>query len=568
MVDSPDAPLIALLVEDNPSDAELIALRLASHSRLPGVAGIELLHATTMLGACTMLRDADVDVVILDVSLPDAHGLEAVIRIHEVAPATPIIVLTGLADQALALEALRAGAQDYVLKPPPDGPSLCRILRYARERQRLLQELDAARRLSARDAERWRLLAEVGETMVNEDSGAAMSEVASLLIPSAADCVVLMIAGDETLPPLVEVAHVDRGRAADLHAAISALFATPGAERDRIISSMSGAQAVDTDLIGALLQPLFTRFGASATAVPLRCRGRVHGLLVLAVTAGGDAAVTDVEFARSLADRIALALEQDRLLRKSQRAVAARDRAVGIVSHDLRNPLNTIDICAAALLDDDPPPVSGVRHMAELIHRSTEWMQQIVQDLLDRSTLDAGRMVLRRHPTAVSDIIGAAKAMFAPIAEEHSIDFVVRTANELPQLDADPSRLLQALANLISNAMKFTPAGGRVVLCAAGGGADVVPTVDEVDSPMVFFSVSDNGPGIPEDDVAHVFDWFWHSQRDAGAGVGLGLAIAKDLIEAHHGRLHVNSVPGRGSTFWFTVPTVMALVAAQTDPAM
>jgi signal transduction histidine kinase len=283
------------------------------------------------------------------------------------------------------------------------------------------------------------------------------------------------------------------------------------------------------------------------------------------VTTGGDRAVTDVEFARALADRIALALERDRLLRKSHQAVAARDRAVRIVSHDLRDPLNTIDICAAALLDEDPPPVSGVRHMAELIHRSTAWMKQIVQDLLDRSTLDAGRLVLHRHPTAVSDVIGAANAMFGPIAEEHSIELVVRTADDLPQLDADPSRLLQALSNLISNAIKFTPAGGRVVVSAAGAATFIVPTDDEADSPMVYFSVSDNGPGIPEDDVAHVFDWSWHSQREAGAGVGLGLAIAKDLVEAHDGRLHVNSVPGRGSTFWFTVPASVELVVAQAD---
>src|SRR4051794_4363522 len=114
MVDSPAAPLIALLVEDNPSDAELIALRLASHNGLTGVTGIKLIHATTMLAACSILRDAAIDVVILDVSLPDAHDLEGLIRIRTVAPATPIIVLTGLADQALAIDALRAGAQDYV----------------------------------------------------------------------------------------------------------------------------------------------------------------------------------------------------------------------------------------------------------------------------------------------------------------------------------------------------------------------------------------------------------------------------------------------------------------------
>jgi signal transduction histidine kinase len=124
-------------------------------------------------------------------------------------------------------------------------------------------------------------------------------------------------------------------------------------------------------------------------------------------------------------------------------------------------------------------------------------------------------------------------------------------------MDADPHRLLQALSNLLGNAMKFTPAGGRVELLAQDARADFEGRRPATDTdPGIRFAVRDTGHGIPSEDLGHVFDWFWHSPREARGGSGLGLAIAKGIIEAHRGRLHVESAPGLGSTFWFTVPTV------------
>jgi signal transduction histidine kinase len=558
-----EAPLVVLLIEDNAQEAELMALRLASLGASPAAPPVELLHAATIAQATAFLRNQTVDVVILDVTLPDARDLEGVVRIREVAPATPVVVLTGVADQALALEALRAGAQDYLVKPPPDIQSLYRILRYARERQRLLRALDVAGRRSARDAERWRLLAEVGKIIATSTaSRAAMKAIAVSLVPAAADCVVLILATEEGLPPVLEVVHVEEGCVSDLQSAISTMFDVPASDLERVISGLTDSGDANRSLIGESLAPLFARFGVTVTAAALRFGGRTRGLLVLGVTGAADQQSTDAEFVRSLADRIGLALEQGHLLRESRRAVLARDRAVDIVSHDLRNPLNTIQICAAALLDRDPPPLSGVRYMAELIQRSAAWMQKIVQDLLDRSILDAGRLVLHKRPTTGSELIFGAQAMFAPIAEQHGIEFVVRAADDLPLLDADASRLTQALSNLISNAMKFTPAGGRVVVTAAGGSIAGLVTQDATDPPMVCIAVSDTGPGIPEEDIAHVFDWFWHSHRVASDGAGLGLAIAKGLIEAHGGRLSVHSVLGLGSTFSFTVPAMTAVASA------
>jgi signal transduction histidine kinase/DNA-binding NarL/FixJ family response regulator len=557
-----EAPLVVLLVEDNRPDAELIALRLGSVTDPANTTPVRLLLAETLAAASATLRREIVDVIILDLSLPDSSGLEALHRVRAEAPGVPVIALTGREDHAMALEALRAGAQDYVVKPPPRSPGLRRILQYACERQRLLQERDSAIRSSTMLALRWRVLAEVGEALAapNEPS-TAIAQAMHAVVPNAADGLVIHVIGDQQLPSVLEVVHAEGDRAADLgrrmRLAASALFGGLGRVfSDRAISGSEVASRYPpaTELLAA--------FGITpAVALPIRAAGSMRGLLILAN--GRHESVVDGEFARSLADRFGLWLDQTRLMRQAQDAAQGRERAVGIVSHDLGNPLTTIEICASALLDRDPPPMSGVRNMAHMIEHSAAVMRRIVRDLLDRASLDAGRLALDKHPTAVDDIVNEAHALFAPTAIDREVELVIESATGLPCIDADPSRLLQVLSNLLSNALKFTQPGGRVVLSTR---LTNEPQGERLGQPRpleeVRFMVSDNGPGIPAEDLTHVFDWFWHSCRDSRGGTGLGLAIAKGLIEAHRGQLNVESTPGVGSKFWFTVPAVLAEVAA------
>ena len=549
------AEFVVLLVEDNPADAELIALRLESAGSA-GEAPVRLLHAGSAAEACAALRETPVDMVILDLSLPDARWPGAFHRVRAEAPGVPVIVLTGTDDKALALRALRAGAQDYVLKPPPDGATLGRILRYADERHHLLRELDAAMHAQETAARRWRLLAEAANVLAaTDDPAAAVRKVARLLVPAEADCFVLLFSGGDAVAGVAEAEHVDRRLGAALRRRVRHLLDPLAGTSDPLLAALDGPEPN-----GDVLRPLLGSLAmASGSVVPVHTGGPGRGVVVLACGAARPDEALAAEFARSLADRLSVALERVRLLRRAERAVAARDRAFGIVSHDLRNPLGTIQVCAAALLDVEPQPAEGMRNMARIIQRSADWMQQIVRDLLDRASLDAGRLALERRPTAVSDVVGAVQVMFVVAAEEE-IELAVECEEGLPEIDADPGRLLQVLANLLSNALKFTPAGGRVALrvrtAAAeegNGGADAV-----------CFVVSDTGPGIPPEDLPHVFDWFWQSDRTRRGGAGLGLAIARGLIEAHGSRLHVESAPGKGSTFWFTLAA--AAVPAAPEP--
>ncbi|HEU4643640.1 MAG TPA: ATP-binding protein [Gemmatimonadaceae bacterium] len=549
-----EPPVRALLVEDDSGDAGLIAVRLAS---LPNAAGAEAVHVThtrSAAAARAVLRRRRFDVVMLDLSLPDARGLEALHQVRSAAPGVPVIVLTDSSHDELELRALRAGAQECVRKPPPDGGTLYRILRRARERQQLLDELDAAMRASNAAALRWRLLAEAGELLAAcRDSASAIRAVARLLVPDAADCFALCLAGDDETPSLVDVEHVDRELAAGMRGRLEARLALRGANGDTLVADVPCAAAEDgvADALRAELSDLGV---ACAAAVPVRVDGRERGLLLITAANGRGDASAHAELARALAERVTLAVERARVVHRAERAVAARDRAVGIVSHDLGTSLSTIELCAAALLDPAPQPASGVRDMARIVQRAARWMRHIVEDLLDHTSLDAGRLALHRRPTPVAEVVGAAQAMFAPAAKAQALEFVVESDDELPRVDADASRLLQVLSNLLGNAMKFTPAGGRVVLSAALGGDPA--GADAADAPLntVRFTVRDSGPGIPPEELAHVCDWFWRSERRTREGTGLGLAIAKGLIEAHRSRLHVESTPGHGSTFWFTVP--------------
>jgi signal transduction histidine kinase/DNA-binding NarL/FixJ family response regulator len=543
--------LVVLLVEDDPDDVERMSVSLTSAATIASGTTVELVLSPSASAACVQLRHHAIDVVILDLTLPDARGLEALSHVRDAAPSVPIIVLAGGDDKEVAVQALRAGAQDFVLKPPPDGETMARILRYACERHRLLKALDLSMRESAHAARQWRLLAEVGRVLAASNTPSkAIADAGRLIVPEASDCLVVLLCGDADSPPLIEVAHADTHRSAVItdraRGMLGSFQLASGLPTFCDDDSMFGTG------LAAALTPLFEPLQiVTGKVTPLRVSGRPRGFVLLGLEAPRPDSGDVAEFAQSLAERIGMALEQDRLLRQTQRAVAARDRAVSIVSHDLRNPLSTIQICASALLDPEPAPLSGVRQMAELIQRSAEWMQHIVRDLLDRTNLDSGHLTLAKHRVAVADILTAIGSVFGPIAGERAINLHLHAEADLGPFDADPDRLLQALANLMSNAMKFTPRGGRVDLNATRETVDALRP-PPLGSRSIRFAVHDTGPGIAPENIERVFDWFWRAPG-ANDGAGLGLGIARALIEAHDGQLHVESEEGRGSTFWFTL---------------
>jgi signal transduction histidine kinase len=166
----------------------------------------------------------------------------------------------------------------------------------------------------------------------------------------------------------------------------------------------------------------------------------------------------------------------------------------------------------------------------------------MIDDLLDISRIEAGRLAIDPAPEPVGPIVREAIETHRASAEEHGIELGFRLDDPLPPVIADRDRVLQVLGNLLANAVKFTPAGGRVEVGASREGEEVR------------WWVEDSGPGIPPEHLPHLFDRFWQARRSHRRGLGLGLAIVKGLVEAHGGRVWVESEPGRGSRFQFTLP--------------
>jgi signal transduction histidine kinase len=260
-------------------------------------------------------------------------------------------------------------------------------------------------------------------------------------------------------------------------------------------------------------------------AAPVRLGERIAGAVVVA---------TDVTGQKQAAQ------ERQRLLERAEQAVADRDHVLGIVSHELRNPLNTVAIAAAVLRELSSVPEAAQKSIASII-RSTQRMSRMIQDLLDLSSIQAGRLAIDPRPLDPRSLAEEAADTFAADAAGRGLTLALEMDDALPMIRADRDRLFQALANLVGNALKVTTSGGVVVGIRPGRGEGVV------------FSVRDTGPGIPLEQQGRLFEPYWRG-RSTYQGSGLGLAIARGVVETHGGRIWVESTPGSGTTFFFTVP--------------
>jgi signal transduction histidine kinase len=231
--------------------------------------------------------------------------------------------------------------------------------------------------------------------------------------------------------------------------------------------------------------------------------------------------------------------ELERAARRVERAIEERDRLLALVNHDLRAPLNTITMATALLLEDIPEDKKKAQ--AVRIGNATDQMTRLVQDLLDVSQIEVGQLKIAARLCLAEALVRQAVDSCAPLARSKSV-----TLQAAPETDravrADDQRLLQVFTNLISNAIAHTPEGGQITVRAQDAERGVR------------FSVEDTGTGISAEDLPHVFDRFWQAKRSRRAGAGLGLAIARGIVETHGGEIGVESEPGRGSTFYFTIP--------------
>jgi signal transduction histidine kinase len=213
------------------------------------------------------------------------------------------------------------------------------------------------------------------------------------------------------------------------------------------------------------------------------------------------------------------------------------------VAHDLRNPLSALKMSSAAITPDRPlPPEERVRQTFARVQRQIDRLERMVYDFLDAARIESGNLELELEQCDVRDVVCTAIELFEPTAPRHV--FVAETPDAPLRMTYDPTRIEQVMNNLVSNAIKYSPRGGTITVSAAG------------DDGFVRLSVSDQGMGIALEDQDHVFDPFRRTgaSKEAIAGVGLGLFVARRIVEAHGGRISVESSLGKGSTFTVELP--------------
>lgn len=384
------------------------------------------------------------------------------------------------------------------------------------------------------------------------DYAETLKSIAQLVVRHIADlCVIDMVEADDQVHRLT-VAHVDPAMAQ----ACERLAALKLDRRHTLARS-----ALETKQVQVIPQmgPEFWAAGAaneehlrlletlaprSAIVAPLVSHGELLGAIVFSSRRPGRYSERDLPFATEIARRATSAIENARLYAAAQRATRARDDVLGIVAHDVRTPLNTI-LLAAKVLERQLGKEGMAEHLGSVqtILRSVSRANRLIHDLLDVARMEGGGLRITKRQFPARQLLVDAMNADELRAAEASIAMRVDAAEGLPDVDADRERLLQVLENLVGNAIRFTPLGGTITL-----GATALPG-------EVLFRVADTGAGIPAENLGRVFERFWQASRAERHGAGLGLPICKGIVEGHGGRIWVESQPGAGTTFYFTIPT-------------
>ncbi|HEY0673209.1 MAG TPA: ATP-binding protein [Longimicrobiales bacterium] len=401
------------------------------------------------------------------------------------------------------------------------------------------------------------LLAQASEMLAGSlDIDVTLKSVADLIVPHVADwCVVCVLQEDGSITREA-IAHRDPTTQRKLHeAALHRPVTNPAHPVAQVVKTgetlVLGELTVENFVSmaeGAEHALILQEMGARcAIIVPMVARNETRGAIALFTNAERRPFdEDDVVLAEDLARRSALALDNARLYRKAQSAIAARDDVLAIVSHDLGNPLSAIRIGTTLLLSglsEEEKQEGGWKHIVG-IRNSAEQMERLIRDLLEVKRIEAGQLSVERDKVSITPLIGEAVELLSTIADGRDIKLRAIVAPDLPAVYADRERILQAFSNLVGNAVKFTPPGGTVTIAAEARADEVV------------LSVSDTGSGISPEDLPHVFDRYWQAKarRRGRQGIGLGLVIVKGIIEAHGGKVWAESAIGQGSRFSFSLP--------------
>lgn len=513
-----DAPISLLIIDDDAVDRRAV-LRALRGSDLQ----IEATELESSAEALAALRGARYDCILLDYQLPGVDGLEVLRQLRATGDRTPVIMLTGQSDAQVAAALMKAGATDYLSKGQLGTELLASSLRSAMRIQR-------AEALAARHELRLRILAELSQGLAASlDYRAQLATLAQLVVPHLADCCAVDLRESDGQIERIAIA-CEQPRLAVLGAELL----DAAAERaDVAADPFARAQAHQGD-VAALRVPLIVR-GAHRGAISLVCD-----------ECGGPFDPEDMVFAEELARRAALAIDNALLYREAHEAVQIRDAFLSVASHELKTPLTSLlgymDLLKRRITLGATIGERELRRI-EVANAQAHRLHKMVASLLDLSRLQTGQLSIERGPVELGALVRRIGDEVEPTLNTHKLR--VELPAEPVLISGDELRLEQVIQNLLSNAVKYSPHGGPIALALSAEGG------------WTRLAVQDQGMGIPRDSLGHVFTRFYraaNSERYQVVGMGVGLFVVKQIAELHGGRIEVDSVEGRGSTFTLWLP--------------
>jgi PAS domain S-box-containing protein len=390
-----------------------------------------------------------------------------------------------------------------------------------------------------RSEERMGLMAKASELLASSlDESATLRAVADLTVPLLADVALIDV--------LVGTGKIRRYQAGTENQPVFAID-PPSAQAEvlrsgePILMAECSATALVTALSGGARAPEASpAVAGSLLMVPLNGRGRTLGVLTFAVAQSERRyGAHDLTLARDVASRIAMAIDNAHLYQTAQRAVRSREDVLAVVSHDLNNPLQSIRLNAELVQSKSAD--ATLRRRIDGIQRAVRSMFHMIGDLLDLSRIESGHLTIARQRHSGAVLVEDVLELWRPLALEKSIALVVALPEVAFAVACDRDRVQQVFSNLVGNALKFTPEGGRIEIVVVGG------------ETAARFAIRDSGAGIRPTALPHIFDRYWQGEK-LHRGSGLGLYIAKGIVEAHGGRIDVESEIGVGTTVSFTLP--------------
>ena len=575
-----------LVVEDSATQAAALAALLAEN-------GLEPVVVHSGEEALTQVPGGAFDLVLTDIVMPGISGHDVCRAIKNMPGGAdlPVVLLTGLSDPMDIVRGLECGADNYITKPYSDDHLLARVrqvlstreLRRASRpggavdvtflgerftitagKEQILdllvssyEELVRTNEQVRRAARRARFLAEAGAVAsASLDMNVIMHDVAGMVVPALADLCIADIMSADGPPRRVAVAVENEA----LRPAAALIRKLPPAVQTGSIAEMalterrlvtqrnpseygSGLLWNGVEQNEVLDSALASR---GVLCVPLIAGDHVLGCLTLLSRAPARRwSADDLALCEDLARQTALAVDNARLYEEARLATRARDDVLAVVSHDLRNPVHAIAMAASftlELLPNEPGDGKMARSQVETIQRAATRATTLIRDLLDLTRIESGRLTVDPVATEPAGLVADALEEVRPLARRKNVQLLVEVESGLPTVMLDRSRIGQVFSNVLGNAVKFSPEGSEVRVRASREGSEVQ------------FTVADSGPGISQDHLPFVFNRYWQAPETQSLGTGLGLFIAKGIVEAHKGRMWVESEPGAGAEFGWSIP--------------